>query len=204
MASLVIPFDQQNTDISRFASELEFKKHTMSIEIQAPKINENIRDKSCIIIFPRVNYRLNRTVVTEIMTAKWGELFKHVVHFGNVDFSKKWIFCFDSHENNERAVAKDIFIEGNKIKAFHATKKFNILKLDWVPPYTDLNDLAAVIREVQGVTGNFVDARWGRGDKVETDSTQVIMRFYVDPISDFNPLSMFITQMSMGTQFFCI
>ena len=189
MASRVIPINEQNLEISRFASEAEFKMQHMSIEIKAPKINENIRDKSCVIIFPRVNYRINRTVVTQIMKEKWGELFNHVVHFGNVDFSKKWIFCFDTHENNERAIAKDIFIDSNRIKAFHATKKFNILKLDWVPPYTDLNDLSAVIRDVNGITGSFVDARWGRGDKVETDSTQVIMRFYVDQNSEFNPPS---------------
>ena len=172
-----------------FLNENDFKAQTMSVEIKTPKIKENIRDKSCIIFFPKMNIRLNRIEVANIMKDKWGELFDHVVHFGNVDFSKKWIFCFDSHENNERAIEKQIYINDSRIMAYHATKKFNTLKIDWVPPYTDLLDLSAVIREVKGITGTFVDARWGRGDKLDKDSTQVIMRFYVDAAFDFNPPS---------------
>ena len=116
-----------------FLNENDFKAQTMSVEIKTPKIKENIRDKSCIIFFPKMNIRLNRIEVANIMKDKWGELFDHVVHFGNVDFSKKWIFCFDSHENNERAIEKQIYINDSRIMAYHATKKFNTLKIDWVP-----------------------------------------------------------------------
>ena len=102
------------------------------MEVRTPKIKENIRDKSCIVIFPKNTNqtRLNRVAVSELMKQKWGELFEHVVHFGNVDFSRKWIFSFDTHENNERAITKEIFINEQRIKAFHATKKYNHLKID--------------------------------------------------------------------------
>ena len=52
-----------------------------------------------------------------------------------------------------------------------------------------MNDLAAVLLGVPGISGKFVDIRWARGDKIEKDSTQVIVRFYADPTNVFNPPS---------------
>ena len=40
---------------------------------------------------------------------------------------------------------------------------------------------------MKGISGQSVDSRWGRGDKVGKDSTQVIMRFYKEPNESFNP-----------------
>ena len=190
MARAVVNTDR-NFDLTHYANEDDLKADKYSVEIKSPKIKENIRDKSCVIIFPRNTNenRLNRVAVTELMKIKWGPLFNHVVHFGNVDFSRKWVFCFDTHENNETAITKEIFVNNQRIKAYHATKKFNYLKIDWVPPYTDLEDLATIISNVEGVTGKFVDIRWARGDKIEKDSTQVILRFYAEPNVEFNPPS---------------
>ena len=121
------------------------------------------------------------------MRQQWGELFDHVISFGNIDFSRRWTFCFDNSHNNDLAVAKEIYINDIRVKAVHATKKFNILKIDWVPLWTNLDDLANIIKNVEGVNGQFVDSRWGRGDKISKDSTQVILRFYKDPNNEFNP-----------------
>ena len=169
---------------NRFVNEYELKAEKMSVELKAPKINASIRDTSLILIFPKTAFkeRLTRSKVEEIMIEKWGhELYSHVIHFGNVDFSRRWCFHLDSHEANDRAVAKEIFHEGKRIKAFHATKKFNEIKVDWVPVWVDLDDLAALICGVNGITGKFVDIRWARGDKVNKDSTQVVLRFYDEP-----------------------
>ena len=191
MASRCATYADRNFDVTHFANEDDLKAALYSVEVRTPKIKENIRDKSCIVIFPKNTNqtRLNRVAVSELMKQKWGELFEHVVHFGNVDFSRKWIFSFDTHENNERAITKEIFVNEQRIKAFHATKKYNHLKIDWVPPFTDLDDLAKVIGSVPGVTGKFVDIRWARGDKIDKDSTQVIMRFYDDVNENFAPPS---------------
>ena len=51
----------------------------------------------------------------------------------------------------------------------------------------NLEDLVDKIKNVPGIIGRFVDIRRGRGDKIEVDSTQIIMRFYQDPNKHFNP-----------------
>ena len=152
----------KNFNITTFVSEDDMKEKCMSINIQAPKINPSIRDRSCIVIFPKCSSenRLNRAVVEDIMKGEWGDLFDHVISYGNIDFSRKWLFCFDSEENNDIAVAKEIFIKGKRVNASHATRKFNFLKVDWVPIWTQLDDLAQIIKNVPGVSGNFDDIRW--------------------------------------------
>ena len=161
---------EENFKMNTFINEDEMKASTMSVEIKAPKINTGVRDQSCIVIFPKGSCegRLNRSMVEIIMKREWGDLFEHVISFGNIYFSR-WIFCFDNINNNDLAVSKEIFINGNRIKTSHATKKFNILKVDWIPIWTDLDDLAEIIRNVKGVSGKFVDIRWGRGDKISKD-----------------------------------
>ena len=184
------PINREMFKADRFVNEYELKAEKMSVELKAPKINTSIRDTSLIVIFPKNKERLTRSKVEEIMSERWGpELYSHVIHFGNIDFSRRWLFHLDSHESNDLAVAKEIFYEGKGIKAFHATKKFNEIKVDWVPIWVDLNDLASLICGVSGVTGQFIDIRWARGDHVEKDSTQVVLRFYDDPSQEFNPPS---------------
>ena len=172
-----------------FANEDDLKMKLMSVNIDTPKINPCIRDKSCIITFPKGSSenRLNRKVVEDIMRREWGDLFDHVRSYGNVDFSQKWVFCFDTVENNDLAFAKEVFINNKRVNASHATRKFHILKVDWVSVWTELDDLAQIITKVPGVTGKYVDSRWGRGDLVNKDSTQVILRFYKDPSNEFEP-----------------
>ena len=53
--------------------------------------------------------------------------------------------------------------------------------------WTNLDDLAEIVSKIDGVSGQLVDSRWGRGDKINKDSTQAILRFYKDPINVFNP-----------------
>ena len=158
--------NEMNFQLSRFSSEDEFKAKTMSYHIRAPKVNTSIRDKSCIISFPRGTHenKLTRLSVREIMIKYWGaNLFDHVKAFGNIDFSRKWIFTFDTEENNDLAVSKDIFINGIRVKLNHATKKFNVIKIDWVPTFLELEDLIEIINGVDGISGKLVDARWARG-----------------------------------------
>ena len=183
-----------------FANEDELKATTMSVEIESPRIDESIRDKSCIVFFPRgiSENRLNRVLVEEIMRNEWKDLFDHVISFGNIDFSRKWIFHFDSTDNNNKAVAKEIFINGNRIKAIHATKKFNILKIDYVPLWINLHDLGQKIQNIPGVTGQLVDSRWGRGDKVGKDSTQVITKIQIKILVHHNT---FISTMTITVEF---
>ena len=178
-----------NLKQNKYNNEDHFKATHLSVEVRSPKINSSIRDRSCIVVFPRGDNpsRLNRGSVEEVMMREWGELYKHVVHFGNIDFSRKWVFTFDTTYYNDLAVSKEIFINKMRIKTVHATRKFNELKVDWVPTFTNLDDLAEVICELEGVTGKFVDIRWARGDKINKDSTQVILRFYTDPNEEFNP-----------------
>ena len=124
------PINKEMIIPDRFVNEYELKAEKMSVELKAPKINASIRDTSLIVIFAKTAFkeRLTRSKVEEIMIEKWGnELYSHVIHFGNVDFSRRWLFHLDSHESNDRAVAKEIFHEGKRIKAFHATK--NLMKL---------------------------------------------------------------------------
>ena len=172
-----------------YANEDEMKAQRMSVQIKAPKINSNIRDKSCIVTFPRdtSENKLTRAVVETVMKREWGELFNNVRSYGNIDFSRRWIFHFDTEKNNEEAVQKEIFINGSRVKTEHATRKFNMLKIDWVPLWTNLEDLAQIFKGINGVSGQFVDIRWGRGDKISKDSTQAILRFYKDPEQEFNP-----------------
>ena len=74
-----------------FANEDDLKMKLMSVNIDTPKINPCMRDKSCMIIFPKGSSenRLNRKVVEDIMRREWGDLFDHVRSYGNVDFSRK-------------------------------------------------------------------------------------------------------------------
>ena len=176
-------------NVIQYASEEDFRAANFSTEIRAPQINKSIRDRSCIVNFPRgvSENRLTRAHVEELMTEQWGDLFSHVIQFGTVDFAKKWIFSFESEFYNNQAVRKEIFINGKRVKVFHATKQFNELKVDYIPMWTCLDDLAKIIQEVDGVTGEYVDCRWARGDKVNKDSTQAILRFYVDSEKEFNP-----------------
>ena len=193
MAATRIAYTGENKfDMSCFTSEDELKAHMYSVKIESPKINESVRDQSVVITFPRGSYseRLTRGVLEKIMKEKWGdELFDHVVHFGNVDFSRRWIFHFDSQAATDKAVSTEIFLNNYRIIATHATKKFNIIKIDWVPVYVQLQDLANLICKVKGVTGKFVDIRWARGDHIQKDSTQAIMRLYSDPLHKFEPPS---------------
>ena len=131
--------------------------------------------------------RLNRQIVKNILEKEWGQLFNHVISFGNIDFSRRWVFFFDMLENNDMAVAKEIFINGSRIKTVHAKQKFNVLKIDWVPVWMKLDKLADKIKMIPGVSGRFVDIRRARGDRIDSDSTQVIARFYQDPTCIFNP-----------------
>ena len=121
-----------NYNMNRFVNEDELKAETMSIQIRSPKVDTSIRDKSCIIVFPRnlSESKLTRISIEKIMRDQWGELFDNITTFGNIDFSRKWIFSFDTVENNEKAVAKVIFVNNLRINAYHATKKFNIIKID--------------------------------------------------------------------------
>ena len=125
----------ENLEMETFTSEDELKAAMMSVEIATPKENENVRDRSCIVSFPRgaSDMWLNRQIVKDILAREWGTLFKNVISFGNIDFSRKWVFFFDTMENNDKAVAKEIFINGIRVKTEHATRKFKILKIDWVP-----------------------------------------------------------------------
>ena len=92
-----------NSNTHTYANEDQMKAHLMSVQIKAPKINSNIRDKSCIVTFPRgtSNEKLTRAVVETVMTREWGDLFKNVLSYGNIDFSRRWIFHFDSEEKND-------------------------------------------------------------------------------------------------------
>ena len=85
-------------NIKVYETEDEFKACNISVEVRSPKINVNIRDKSCIVIFPRgmSDERLTRHSVEQLMISQWGELYEHVIQFGNIDFSRKWIFTFDN------------------------------------------------------------------------------------------------------------
>ena len=170
-------------------NEDEWKAANASVQIRAPKINSSIRDRSCIVTFPKgtSDQRLTRSLVEEIMKREWGVLFSHVLSFGNIDFSRQWVFHFDTLENNDRAVSKEIFINNQRIKTIHATRKFNQLKIDWIPLWKNLDDLKEILKEVEGINGKFVDARWARGDKVALDSTQAIFRFYKDDQLNFDP-----------------
>ena len=107
-----------NLNMESFVNEDELKAAMMSVEISAPKENDNVRDRSCIVSFPRgtSNVRLNRQIVKEILTREWGTLFDNVISFGNIDFSRKWVFYFNTIENNDRAVAKEIFLNGTRVK----------------------------------------------------------------------------------------
>ena len=137
-------------NISHYASEEDYRAEKLSIPVRAPKVNKSIRDKSCIIIFPKgiSQNRLTRASVEEMMSEQWGDLYKHVINFGTINFARKWIFSFDTEENNNEAVKRDIFINRKKVKAFHATKKFNELKVDYIPLWTCLDDLAQIIKTV--------------------------------------------------------
>ena len=176
-------------NMNKYVSEDDWKSHNVSTLIKAPKINTSIRDKSCIVQFPKNSFenRLTRAVVEETMRKQWGTLFDNVLSFGNIDFSRKWVFSFNSIENNELAIAKEIFINEKRVKTEHATRKFNTLKIDWVPLWTSIDDLAEVIKGVSGVSGRYVDGRWGRGDNINKDSTRVLLRFYKDDNEEFNP-----------------
>ena len=148
------PITENDFKMKSFVSEDDLKTELFSVEIQTPKINSNVRDRSCIVTFPRIeNTRLNRATVENIMKEQWGDLFNNVISYGNIDFSRRWVFNFDTLENNDRAVAKEVFINGSRIKTNHATRKFNILKIDWVPLWTNLDDLSEIIKKVGGVTG---------------------------------------------------
>ena len=183
------PITESDFRTHSFVSEDDLKASTMSVKIKCPKIETSVRERSCIVSFPRgtSENRLNRVIVENIMRNEWGVLFYHVVSFGNIDFSRKWIFHFDSDQNNDIAVAKEMFINVLKVKTTHATKRMINLKIDWVPLWVNLDDLAKIIQDINGVTGQFIDIRWSRGDKVSKDSRQVILRFYKDPNEDFAP-----------------
>ena len=153
------------------SSAIEASQVSLSVLVEAPGIDTDIRDKSCIVQFPRNSYegKMNRSIVQEIMRKEWGQLCNNVIQFGNIDFSRKWIFQFDTLENNEFAVAKDIFLNGFKIKTTHATKKFNNLKVDWVPGWTNLELLGNVLKKVKGISGRLCNIRWLR------DFTKMLM-----------------------------
>ena len=86
-------FDMEK-NISHYASEEDFRAAKFSKEIRAPKINNSIRNRSCIVIFPRgiSESRLTRVSVEEMMSEQWGDLYSHVVKFGTINFARKWIF----------------------------------------------------------------------------------------------------------------
>ena len=184
-----LSYNQNNFKINQFVSEEDFKAERLSCEIPSPKINNSIRDRSCLITFPMgvSENKITRVVVEEMMSEKWGDLYKHVVNLGNVDFNRKWIFTFDSEANCDLAVQKTIFINEKRVKAIHATKKFNSLKISYIPLWVCLDDLAEIIKSVPGISGRFVDSRWARGDNVNKDSSQAIFRFYADKSIEFNP-----------------
>ena len=114
MASTRVTYSKDNKfDMSCFTSEDELKAHLYSVKIESPKINESVRDQSVIITFPRGSYsdRLTRGAIEKIMKEKWGEeLYSHVIHYGNVDFSRRWIFHFDSQMATDKAVATEVFL----------------------------------------------------------------------------------------------
>ena len=145
---------ENNFNVNSFITEDEMKAAKFSVEIEAPTIKNNIRDRSCIVQFPKGSseFRLNRSIVETIMRREWGTLFEHVISFGNVDFSRRWVFAFDNLDNNDLAVAKEIYINNSRVKTTHATRKFNILKIDWVPLWTNLDNLAKIIKKVKGIS----------------------------------------------------
>ena len=96
---------------------------------------------------------------------------------------------------------KEIFIDNQRIKTILATRKFNQLKIDWIPLWTNLEDLKEILKEVEGINGRFVDARWARGDKVALDSTQAILRYYKEENCLSIHLSMSTFMMSMVDEF---
>ena len=127
--------EEMLSDKNRFINEDEFKAEKLSVKIRPLKINTNIRDQSCIVTFPRGSYenRLTRSSVEEIMKIQWGDLYAHVIHFGNIDFSRKWIFHFDTQENCEIAVAKELFINSKGLCSL------NDMPRAYLPFITSLN-----------------------------------------------------------------
>ena len=180
-----------NFELNRFANEDELKAVTMAVTVRSPKVNHSVRDKSCIMTFPCGTHesKLTRLSVQDIMKSQWGDLYNHVTAFGNIDFSRKWVFSFDTEENNDKAVSKVISINGIMIKVEYATKKFNTVKIDWYPTFLSVEDLADIVCGLEGVTGKFFDAHRGKGDGVSVESSQVIMRFYKDNEKKFDPPS---------------
>ena len=199
------PITENDFKMKSFVSEDDLKTELFSVEIQTPKINSNVRDRSCIVTFPRIeNTRLTRATVENIMKEQWGDLFNNVISYGNIDFSRRWVFNFDTLENNDRAVAKEVFINGSRIKTTHATRKFNILKIDWVPLWTNLDDLSEIIKKVGGSQGNslIVDG----GEVIEFPRT-LPRQYYVFIKTQLRILihpNMYIFMMSMVPKFFCI
>ena len=65
----------------KFANEDSLKASKFSVHIQAPRINTNIRDCSCIVTFPRdtSENRLTRALVETVMKRERGDLFKNVI-----------------------------------------------------------------------------------------------------------------------------
>ena len=64
-------------NVIQYASEEDFRAANFSTETRAPQINKSIRDRSCIVNFPRgvSENRLTRAHVEELMTEQWGDLF---------------------------------------------------------------------------------------------------------------------------------
>ena len=107
-----------------------------------------------------------------------------------------------SEINNDLAVSKKIFINEKRINTIHATKRFNTIKIDWVPQWMSHDEIKNMICGLKGVTGRFVDIRNGRGDKVEKDSCQIIIRFYDDLESVFDPPNYIHFKNEDGTRHF--
>ena len=66
--------------------------------------------------------RLTHSVVENIMRREWGDLFEHVVSYGNIDFSRRWLFYFNSEKSNDMAVSKEIFINFVIFLSFELSK----------------------------------------------------------------------------------
>ena len=71
----------EDFQVNSFLTEDEMKATNFSVKIEAPTIDTSIRDRSCIVQFPKgtSDARLNRGIVETIMRREWGELFNHVV-----------------------------------------------------------------------------------------------------------------------------
>ena len=56
-----------NLKQNKYNNEDHFKATHLSVEVRPPKINSSIRDRSCIVVFPRGDNpsRLNRGSVDE-------------------------------------------------------------------------------------------------------------------------------------------